>query len=153
MSARAHVHVCVRHFPCCPSPACKGLTAQSCVDVTHHQRKGHIPPPYVPLPTHLSPPTHHIFGSSHHSLLTSPTPTSCPPPSWDSKGCYLTRSMTLSRGASLTVSSLMAKIWSPGRSLPKEGPSAGEGGTKLVKSHGSKSLSRGIAVGLGGWGR
>lgn len=46
------------------------------------------------------------------------------PPSWYSEGCYLTRSMTLSRGASLTVSSLMAKIWSPGRSLPKEGPSA-----------------------------
>ena len=31
--------------------------------------------------------------------------------------------MTLSRGASLTTSSLMARIWSPGRSLPMEGPS------------------------------
>lgn len=60
-------------------------------------------------------------------LITWPVgPPFLPPPSWDSKGCYLTRSMTLSRGASLTVSSLMAKIWSPGRSFPKEGPSADE---------------------------
>lgn len=58
------------------------------------------------------------------------------PPPWDSKGCYLTRSMTLSRGASLTVSSLMAKIWSPGRSLPKEGPSADEmGHTSNMQCH------------------
>lgn len=67
------------------------------------------PLPWMPPPPHTHTPS---------SLL--------PPPSWDSKGCYLTRSMTLSRGASLTVSSLMAKIWSPGRSLPKEGPSADE---------------------------
>lgn len=56
------------------------------------------------------------------------------PPSWYSKGCYLTRSMTLSRGASLTVSSLMAKIWSPGRSFPKEGPSADAVGHKVTYS-------------------
>lgn len=54
------------------------------------------------------------------------------PPPWYSKGCYLTRSMTLSRGASLTVSSLMAKIWSPGRSFPKEGPSADTVGHKVT---------------------
>lgn len=63
-------------------------------------------------------------ASSPMSTLLKRAQLCWPPPSWDSKGCYLTRSMTLSRGASLTVSSLMAKIWSPGRSLPKEGPSA-----------------------------
>lgn len=68
---------------------------------------------------------HVLFSSLHTLFLLNVIPLLCLPPSWDSKGCYLTRSMTLSRGASLTVSSLMAKIWSPGRSLPKEGPSAG----------------------------
>lgn len=37
---------------------------------------------------------------------------------------HLTSSMNLSLGASLTSSSLMAKIWSPGRSLSSEGPPA-----------------------------
>lgn len=35
---------------------------------------------------------------------------------------YLTRSMTLSLGAALTASSLIITIWSPGISLPSEGP-------------------------------
>lgn len=68
---------------------------------------------------------------SLHLPLPTPPPSfhlPFPSPSRDSKGCYLTRSMTLSRGASLTVSSLIAKIWSPGRSLPKEGPSADQMG-------------------------
>lgn len=64
---------------------------------------------------HLPPPLPRCLLSGLHSPPSSPR---------DNKGCYLTRSMTLSRGTSLTVSSLMAKIWSPGRSLPKEGPSA-----------------------------
>lgn len=146
------VLVCMRHFPRCPSPAC-GLTAQACVDVTHHRRKGHILPTLcAPSPlVYRPPPTPQVFWLLPPLTPTlPPVPASCPPPSWDSKGCYLTRSMTLSRGASLTVSSLMAKIWSPGRSLPKEGPSAGEGGTTLVKSRSGEGLSPGVA--LGGWG-
>lgn len=41
---------------------------------------------------------------------------------------HLMSSMNLSLGASLTSSSLMAKIWSPGRSLSSEGPPAGTEG-------------------------
>lgn len=144
--------VCMRHFPRCPSPAC-GLTAQACVDVNASSAKRpHSAHLMCPFPTHLSPaPKPRRFWLVPPLPPTlPPVPASCPPPSWDSKGCYLTRSMTLSRGASLTVSSLMAKIWSPGRSLPKEGPSAGEGGTTLVKSRGGEGLSPGVA--LGGWG-
>lgn len=69
-----------------------------------------------------------FYTAGYPACRASTLPPNHPlPPSWDSKGCYLTRSMTLSRGASLTVSSLMAKIWSPGRSLPKDGPSANAG--------------------------
>lgn len=58
--------------------------------------------------------------------LTAQQPGVSPSPeAMRDKRCpHLTSSMNLSLGASLTSSSLMAKIWSPGRSLSSEGPPA-----------------------------
>lgn len=76
--------------------------------------------------------------SGHSSPARAPSPEAMR----DECCLHLTSSMNLSLGASLTSSLLMAKIWSPGRSLSSEGPPAGREG------QGQPRHPR--AVGLGG---
>lgn len=63
---------------------------------------------------------------AHRNLLHSQMrPQSCASAfmtGWSKWVTYLTRSMTRSLGAALTGSSLIITIWSPGISLPSEGP-------------------------------